>query len=242
MKSNYLKKIDNFWTVVFTDPISIRLTPFIARHTKITPNQISLLSLFVGLMAAVMFLKENLILGAILWQISYILDTADGKLARLLSQDSKKGDFVDMVTDGLGIVPCLLAIAMVLAKIYGIGGVFVILIFLGILLFNTNMTSFYSALKNSGGNHQIRKGFYFVKSKGLFRFYYKIEAIFAKYRIIPYPTSTDCEALIFVIGPIFATLWNPLILWAPIIACILMSIGTMVYSFKTYYFLNQVKK
>jgi len=232
-QQKYVRKYDTFWTVVFTDPITIRLTQIIAKYTSITPNQISLLSAFVGLMAAAMFLKENLILGAVLWQLAYILDSTDGKLARFLSKTSKWGEFVEAVLDGLRNIACFVAIAMVLAGRYSIIGVFVMVIYLELLLFYTGIVDFYFTLKRSMKRGQDKKKINFVKSKRPFGFYYKIKAIFAKYRIIPSPTSTECEALIFVIGPLTGR-----ILEASILACILLLLYTIVYTFKTYYFVK----
>ncbi len=75
-------------------------TPLFLKLSKgITPNQVSILSFIVGLISSIFFLIGNAMIGALLIQISSILDGCDGEIARLKHMQSSLGDFVDAVLD-----------------------------------------------------------------------------------------------------------------------------------------------
>lgn len=84
-------------------PISLRVTRLLAQ-TSVTPNQITLGLLVLGMMAAVLFAQGDpvfMILGAFLFQAQSTLDGCDGELARLTFQESPLGGILDVVADGL---------------------------------------------------------------------------------------------------------------------------------------------
>lgn len=66
--------------------------------TKITPNQITIFGIFMGISAGFLFSQGDYlysVLGAITLQISLISDYIDGSLARMRSESSKLGDWLD---------------------------------------------------------------------------------------------------------------------------------------------------
>ncbi len=71
---------------------------FLADQTRVTPNQITILSFLVGLASGLFFLNHVLI-GGLLAQISSIIDGVDGDLADLSGQTSSFGGFLDSVLD-----------------------------------------------------------------------------------------------------------------------------------------------
>ena len=71
---------------------------FLADQTRVTPNQITILSFLVGLASGLFFLNHALI-GGLLAQISSIIDGVDGDLADLSEQISSFGGFLDSVLD-----------------------------------------------------------------------------------------------------------------------------------------------
>jgi CDP-L-myo-inositol myo-inositolphosphotransferase len=84
-------------------PISLWVTRLLAQ-TPVTPNQITMGLLVLGMMAAVLFAQGDpvfMILGALLFQAQSTLDGCDGELARLKFQESRLGGILDVVTDGL---------------------------------------------------------------------------------------------------------------------------------------------
>lgn len=71
---------------------------FLANHTKVTPNQITILSFLVGVASGLFFYNHPLI-GGLLAQLSSILDGVDGDLAVFTEQTSSFGGFMDSVLD-----------------------------------------------------------------------------------------------------------------------------------------------
>jgi len=80
---------------------SWRLTPVLLRW-PITPNQITLFSLFLGLAGAGLFIFSDWItdiIGALLVVVSYILDNCDGEVARIKGLSSEFGAHLDDIVD-----------------------------------------------------------------------------------------------------------------------------------------------
>ncbi|MBI4397957.1 MAG: CDP-alcohol phosphatidyltransferase family protein [Candidatus Omnitrophica bacterium] len=70
-------------------------------HTQITANQVTLLSLAVGLLSALFCIIPNpggFLLGALFLQTWYLLDHVDGQVARYRGSSSLTGVFFDYVT------------------------------------------------------------------------------------------------------------------------------------------------
>ncbi len=90
-----------YW-VYMTKPIVHRLTFLFANYTKFTPNQITIASLIFGLISVPFFLKGtwiNIVAGAFLFEISFLLDYCDGRIARLKGLKSTFGAYLDIMTD-----------------------------------------------------------------------------------------------------------------------------------------------
>ncbi len=66
---------------------------------RLTPNQLSLLSLLFGLACAVLFASRHFFLGALLLFASAVLDLADGAVARLTHRHSCFGAVFDWIVD-----------------------------------------------------------------------------------------------------------------------------------------------
>lgn len=107
------KKKDAWWTVLLVDPIASRLILPTANYTNITPNQLSLFSFALGLTAAYCFFLGNytaLVIGAILYHISFIIDCMDGKIARLKGTGTTFGMLLDISLDHIRVVICIAAL------------------------------------------------------------------------------------------------------------------------------------
>ncbi len=80
---------------------------FISRRIvglPLTPNQISVITLAIGLLAAWFVSRggyRDVLIGAFLLQWNSILDGVDGELARVRHQGSKLGQWIDTVSDDL---------------------------------------------------------------------------------------------------------------------------------------------
>jgi phosphatidylglycerophosphate synthase len=145
------------------------------------------LSIFAG----VAFYFENYILGAILYQVSYIFDIVDGALARVKNISSKFGAFFDVATDWLK-APILISLLL-----YIQGNIVVLIIILLLLGVNCcankyNDMLFYTTKKSITKTSEIatsKIGKYFEYMKSI--------------HIIPLPGIVEFEALILFLYPIF---------------------------------------
>ncbi|WP_306184355.1 CDP-alcohol phosphatidyltransferase family protein [Streptomyces sp. MK5] len=107
------KKRDAWWTVFLVDPVATRILIVLARFRFITPNRVTWAALFIGLGSAGFFLKgdpRSLLIGALLYHLSFILDCIDGKLARLKGNGTVFGGWLDYVFDRIRVLFCALAL------------------------------------------------------------------------------------------------------------------------------------
>ncbi|NJQ01036.1 CDP-alcohol phosphatidyltransferase family protein [Streptomyces zingiberis] len=107
------KKRDAWWTVLLVDPVATPLVRWTAMWTRITPNQITWSALVLGLGAAACFAAGSwgwLVLGALLYHLSFILDCMDGKLARLTGTGTVFGAWLDYVFDRVRVLACAIAL------------------------------------------------------------------------------------------------------------------------------------
>ncbi|MCO6011577.1 CDP-alcohol phosphatidyltransferase family protein [Actinoallomurus purpureus] len=113
VKSQTFKARDAWWTVFLVDPLAGRLVVGTANRTSITPNQITWGALFLGLGSAGCFLMPDwkwLVLGALLYHLSFVLDCMDGKIARLKGTGTVLGGWLDYVFDRIRVLTCTLAL------------------------------------------------------------------------------------------------------------------------------------
>ena len=99
------------WAALITEPLTTRLTPLLA-STKIHPNFVTLLSLFTGISAGMLFALQQWMWGAMLFEFSFFFDTLDGKLARMRNMVSELGTRLDAIADGSRKPACFLGISL----------------------------------------------------------------------------------------------------------------------------------
>jgi len=196
--------LDSWWGRYFLDPISIRLTWLIANFTKLSPNIVTLYSFIFSLISAYLFYRGEtvfVVLGAFVYEFGFILDTIDGKLARLTGKTSTTGAFLDVYLDNISFFVNFLALVMGQYRLLGeekyliIGLGYLFIHFLQIL-------SKYMALYFFGTHY--KQHFYSGETtdtqKGLFS---TIKRFFAKRKLNMVLFSTvEGEAFIFFIGPL----------------------------------------
>jgi phosphatidylglycerophosphate synthase len=91
-------------------------------HTKVTANQITLLSLLVGLLGIAMFSTVStltFLLGTLLLQLWYLLDHVDGQLARYHQTASITGRFFDFLTHHIIHVAIFFALGVYMFNVTG---------------------------------------------------------------------------------------------------------------------------
>ena len=96
----FVKPTDGYISRYINRRVSGRITLFIVRKgIGVTPNQVSLISFIIGVIAGISYLLFNPLLAGILVQVSSIIDGVDGELARILKKTSRFGGFLDAVLD-----------------------------------------------------------------------------------------------------------------------------------------------
>ena len=96
-----VKSADGFFTTFFVSSYS-RYVARAAARLGLTPNQVTALSMCVGVLAAAGFAtghRWGLVAGAVLLQVAFMLDCVDGQLARYTRTFSRFGAWLDSVFD-----------------------------------------------------------------------------------------------------------------------------------------------
>lgn len=86
----------------FNRPLADIMVRFLAKHTPVTPNQVTFAAIVVGVIGGVLFtpgVNPWLFAGALVFQLSQILDCVDGQLARLTGKSSDFGRLLDGAGD-----------------------------------------------------------------------------------------------------------------------------------------------
>lgn len=102
------KADDGTVATVLSRPLSRLLTP-LALRWGLTPDQVTLASFVIGLAAAACFAtgdRATLVLGAVLLQVSLVVDCVDGDVARYTRSFSARGAWLDASTDRLKEFAC----------------------------------------------------------------------------------------------------------------------------------------
>jgi phosphatidylglycerophosphate synthase len=103
------KSDDDLWATLFARPVSRLITPTAIRRSM-TPNRVTAASFLVALAAAVGFagIRQGGLVGlvcgvtgALLLQLSFVLDCVDGDVARYRRMFSPRGAWLDASTDRL---------------------------------------------------------------------------------------------------------------------------------------------
>lgn len=106
--------LKSWWAMIAVLPLVRPLTLLVVNHTRLTPNTITVASIVLRLLSAVLFLTavpSALIAGAVAFYLAYLLDCMDGAVARLKRMSSEFGRFLDHVGDMVGSLVSLAALA-----------------------------------------------------------------------------------------------------------------------------------
>ena len=103
-----------WWAYATTLPAAKRLSVWIANRTRLTPNQVTLISFGFVMVSALFFYQGGraaLIAGALFYQFNYLLDCVDGTVARMTRRGSLEGGFLDFFSDHVKNFIALLALS-----------------------------------------------------------------------------------------------------------------------------------
>ena len=87
---------------LLTPRLSVHVTRWLLAHTRITPDQVTVLSGVIGLAAAMAFVSTDprvVGLGLVAYHLHVLLDYVDGEIARCREQTSVAGAYLDLMTD-----------------------------------------------------------------------------------------------------------------------------------------------
>ncbi|GAA2646892.1 CDP-alcohol phosphatidyltransferase family protein [Paractinoplanes durhamensis] len=109
IRSRTYKTRDAWWTVWLVDPLASRLVWLVAPWRWVTPNLLTSAAFVIGIGSAAAFWQGSygwLLVGALLFHLSFVLDCMDGKIARLNGTGSVFGAWLDYVFDRLRVAAC----------------------------------------------------------------------------------------------------------------------------------------
>ena len=146
-----LKSIEteNKIDLYFYRPIGYQIAR-VLKHTFITPNMVTIFSIFIGAGTGLMFYFDNMMLnliGILLLVTANILDCVDGQLARLTGIKSKIGRILDGIAGDIWFLVIYICLALRLTHTYGTAWFFVPAVMAGLShLAQANITDYYKTL------------------------------------------------------------------------------------------------
>ncbi|MDR2765536.1 MAG: CDP-alcohol phosphatidyltransferase family protein [Tannerella sp.] len=175
---------ENTLDLYFYRPIGYRLACAF-RSTKVTPNMVTVVSIFVGAGSGYLFYFNKWtysLAGILLLILANILDCVDGQLARLTERKSEIGRILDGVAGDIWFILVYVALALQLTHAWGTAWFFLPATLSGLShLVQANITDYYKTLhlyfvsKEKGCEFQNLKQ---VKAqqktmkRGLYKFFY----------------------------------------------------------------------
>jgi phosphatidylglycerophosphate synthase len=191
------KRLDYWWTVLFTDPLAVPLTRLLTERRSITPNQISVLAMVLGFSVGPVFAlgtRTAAIAGAVLFYLAFLFDCVDGKLARARGTTSQMGAVLDGIGDAgrrasasAGLLIWLVRYEAELSAVV-IGAIYVALAY------------FFTEI--SGGSPLRQAAFEVEAADEAPVAHSGWRRTLANHRLLPTPGMPDVQALVFVIGPL----------------------------------------
>ena len=203
------KKRDYWFTVLLTDPVAVLISNFLAKRRWLTPNQVTIVALVLGLSVGLFFAtgsRWGLVCGGIAFYLAFVFDCVDGKLARATGITSAKGQALDALADGgrrasasLGLFVHLWRFVVpdqsrFYATIGGFRNLEVTLPnrFAHLVVVVSYIVLAYYFLEISGAEKDESRGG--VRSSWT-------EAL-ARRRLLPNPGMPDVQAVVFIFGPV----------------------------------------
>lgn len=134
---------------IFYRPIGFRIARLL-RGTGVTPNMITVISIFVGAAAGFMFYRDDLphaVYGILFLILANILDCVDGQLARLTGIKSAIGRILDGFAGDIWFASIYIGFALRLSHIYDTYWFFALAVLSGMShLVQANITDYYKTL------------------------------------------------------------------------------------------------
>jgi len=91
--------------------ISLRLSRYLIR-TPLSPNMISILINIIGMLCGPFYAVGHPVWGAVFLQVATVLDRCDGEVARIKLMETKRGQWVDTISDQLTILSFIVGVTI----------------------------------------------------------------------------------------------------------------------------------
>ncbi len=184
-----VKPVDAWWTVLFVDPIATRVVPWLARHPVVTPSRITLVAHALAIVSAVLFATDNLVAGAVVFELRFIGDCLDGKLARVTGQSSFFGRDLDAWGDRILVMVNFAALGWAINPLAA-------LVVVGAYPVSFHLLEVRDqVLEHAGQRAQHRR----MRDRGY-------GAAMARRRLYPMPTPIEAEHLALFIAPLLVSI------------------------------------
>jgi len=116
-----VKGRDCWWTVLVIDPVATPLVSALRGARRVTPNTLTAAAGVVAIAAGTAYALGHLVVGALLFQVSFLIDCMDGKLAHTRELRSRYGHYLDAVGDAVRFACCTGGLVFALASQGGVG-------------------------------------------------------------------------------------------------------------------------
>lgn len=198
------KPLEAIWTRLVIDPIADRIVARIVDVPRITPNRITLFAGVLAIGAAMAFWTGQVLLGGVLFQVRFLVDCLDGRLARVRGTATTVGASLDLVVDTLGILLCYWALTSHLAANAAASPLLP-----GTLVALFGAYAWTLAHRKSlpgGGQHDWLRAGAVERPSGLRQRYV---AAMARRGMVPTPYALEIETLALTLVPVVAVLLLP---------------------------------
>jgi phosphatidylglycerophosphate synthase len=101
-----VKARDCWWTVLVIDPLAAPMIRALLPIRRVTPNMLTAVAALVGVLAGAAFAMNQLLLGGVVFQLSFLVDCMDGKLAHTRGDANRYGPYLDAVGDAVRFAAC----------------------------------------------------------------------------------------------------------------------------------------
>ncbi len=184
-----LKARDAAWTVAVIDPIAVPLVRRAASRAAITPNRLTVASALLAVVAGAAFALDALIVGALLYQASFLLDCMDGKLASARGERNPLGGWYDVIGDTIRLIACAIGLTVALGADSTLAA--------AVLMSYVSLRFGVLAIASGRPEEHQREAAHLTVPA---RFTSVLRA--APRRSAPPGTTVDAEALVFTLGPL----------------------------------------
>jgi phosphatidylglycerophosphate synthase len=101
-----VKARDLCWTVFVIDPIAVPVVARIRKWTWVTADRLTALSTLLALAAAALFATQRFAWGGAVYQLSFLFDCLDGKVASARAATHGWGGWFDQASDAVRMSAC----------------------------------------------------------------------------------------------------------------------------------------